>query len=48
MQRSDRDRLPDVDDVVLTAMNKAYKLVSVIGEGGYGCVFVARCDNENR
>ncbi|VBB33483.1 unnamed protein product [Acanthocheilonema viteae] len=43
---SDNDRLPAVDDIVLSARNKAYKLISVIGEGGYGSVFLARCEND--
>ncbi|EJW70936.1 hypothetical protein WUBG_18159, partial [Wuchereria bancrofti] len=43
---SDNDRLPSIDDIVLSARNKAYKLISVIGEGGYGSVFLARCEND--
>uniref|UniRef100_A0A915PZP7 Protein kinase domain-containing protein n=1 Tax=Setaria digitata TaxID=48799 RepID=A0A915PZP7_9BILA len=45
---SDNDRLPAVDDIVLSARNKAYKLISVIGEGGYGSVFLARCENDRK
>lgn len=45
---SEDDRLPDIDDIVLSARNKAYKLISVIGEGGYGSVFMARCENDER
>lgn len=45
---SDNDRLPAVDDIVISARNKAYKLISVIGEGGYGSVFLARCENDEK
>uniref|UniRef100_A0A0R3RIU8 Protein kinase domain-containing protein n=1 Tax=Elaeophora elaphi TaxID=1147741 RepID=A0A0R3RIU8_9BILA len=45
---SDTDRLPAVDDIVLSARNKAYKLISIIGEGGYGSVFLARCENDEK
>ncbi|EFO18269.1 CK1/WORM6 protein kinase [Loa loa] len=45
---SDNDRLPEVDDIVLSARNKAYKLISVIGEGGYGSVFLAKCENDEK
>ncbi|CAG9538724.1 unnamed protein product [Cercopithifilaria johnstoni] len=45
---SDNDRLPAVDDIVLSGRNKAYKLISVIGEGGYGSVFLARCENDEK
>uniref|UniRef100_A0A1I8EU91 Protein kinase domain-containing protein n=1 Tax=Wuchereria bancrofti TaxID=6293 RepID=A0A1I8EU91_WUCBA len=45
---SDNDRLPSIDDIVLSARNKAYKLISVIGEGGYGSVFLARCENDKK
>lgn len=37
---SDRDRLPQVDDVVKSS-NRSYQLVAILGEGGYGKVFHA-------
>ncbi|VDM95991.1 unnamed protein product [Thelazia callipaeda] len=45
---ADYDRLPAVDDIVLSGRNKAYKLMAIIGEGGYGSVFLAMCENDRK
>ncbi|VDM44188.1 unnamed protein product [Toxocara canis] len=42
------DRLPSVCDVVISSKDKSYKLVELIGEGGYGCVFRASTGGDNK
>ncbi|MFH4973469.1 hypothetical protein AB6A40_000178 [Gnathostoma spinigerum] len=39
-----RDQLPHVDDIIKSE-SRSFKLLSVIGEGGYGIVFES-CDND--
>uniref|UniRef100_A0A915ALL8 Protein kinase domain-containing protein n=2 Tax=Parascaris univalens TaxID=6257 RepID=A0A915ALL8_PARUN len=42
------DRLPSVCDVVISSKDKCYKLVELIGEGGYGCVFRASTSGDEK
>ncbi|VDN21219.1 unnamed protein product [Gongylonema pulchrum] len=40
------DQLPTVGDTVISTANRAYTVVSAIGEGSYGTVFLARSEND--
>uniref|UniRef100_A0A0M3IL78 Protein kinase domain-containing protein n=1 Tax=Ascaris lumbricoides TaxID=6252 RepID=A0A0M3IL78_ASCLU len=42
------DRLPSVCDVVISSKDKCYKLLELIGEGGYGCVFRASTSGDEK
>uniref|UniRef100_A0A183E069 Protein kinase domain-containing protein n=1 Tax=Gongylonema pulchrum TaxID=637853 RepID=A0A183E069_9BILA len=42
------DQLPTVGDTVISTANRAYTVVSAIGEGSYGTVFLARSEKDWR
>jgi len=46
--KSDRDRLPLANDIIKGESGKSYRLVQVLGEGGYGTVFKAIEESTNR
>lgn len=39
--KTEKDRLPSVNDVIKGESGKSYRLVQILGEGGYGTVFRA-------
>ncbi|KAH7724631.1 CK1/WORM6 protein kinase [Aphelenchoides avenae] len=45
--KNDKERLPKNGETVRSETNKEYKLVTALGEGGYGCVFECT-DDQNR
>ena len=46
--KSEKDRLPQINDVIKGRNGKTYKLIQVLGEGGYGTVFKATEESTNR
>ena len=44
----EKDRLPQVNDVIKGEGGKTYKLIQILGEGGYGTVYKAMEESTNR
>lgn len=45
---SEHDRLPEINTVLSSSKKQLYKLIKVIGEGGFGCVFLAYSEKDKR